>query len=391
VKDLLPLILAIFTIVISFDQRNENRIQCLEDRRLSEEQRKYDKQIASDKRLYEINIEQERYKKEHEKYLDNLLLSNYNEMGDLFQKTNGTSLSFYPISFSLARAKTLNVIQQIGPIRSTHLIMFLYDAGQLTIQNKSLDLSQAYLNYIDLRSQQTLINIYLVGAHLNNASFVGQNISYANFRNAQANGSNFSYTICIGTIFDDADLVKADFTGADISRASFIRTNLQGAIFHKTSGNRPFFQYARMQQTNFSDCHFNFDLIDTKGFIDSNLAASNFHRANLELSHFVYCNLTQADFTDANLRSANMKGSIMSYASFFNTDLGFAILFSTNLSYANLTKIQCSGTHANVSACKLNQALTLENAHMTNKSFGLPLTPFFTEKDHPHCLEDVLG
>ncbi|UJR17369.1 hypothetical protein I4U23_004264 [Adineta vaga] len=75
-KFLLPLILTIFTIVVTFDQRNENRIQREEDRRLAEEQRKHDKQIAVDKRtsddlnadihknmtrdqrMYELNIEQ---------------------------------------------------------------------------------------------------------------------------------------------------------------------------------------------------------------------------------------------------------------------------------------------------------------------------------------------
>jgi len=427
---LLPLLLAIFTIVITFDQRNENRIQRLEDRRsseeqrlqdlnisreqrendrwIAEEQRKYDKQIALDKRLaddlnadiqrnmtrdqrlYEIDIEQERYKKEHEKYLDNLLLSYYNEMGDLFQKTNGTSLSFYPVSFSLARAKTLNVIQQVGPIRSTHLIMFLYGAGQLTIQNQSLDLSQAYLNNIDLRSQRTLINIYLVGAHLNNASFAGQNISYANFRNAQANGANFSGTICIGAVFDDAHLVKADFTGADISRASFIRTNLQGAIFHKTTGKSPLFQYARMQQTNFSDCHFNFESVDRKGFIDSNLARSDFRRAHLQQSRFVYCNLTEVDFTDTNLREANMTGSIMSYASFINTDISFARLLAANLSYTNLSTIHCGDVIFNGSACNLDEALTLENAQMPNKSWGSIQKPFFISRDRPQCQRSVL-
>jgi uncharacterized protein YjbI with pentapeptide repeats len=230
---LLPLILAIFTIFITFDQRNENRIQREEDRRLSDEQRlqdlnisseqrendrwvadeqrRHDKQIAVDKRqsadinadiqrniirdqrLYKLNIEQERYNKEHEKYLDNLLLSYYNEMGELFQKASESSLSDHPISFSLARAKTLNVIEQIGPTRAGHLIMFLYGTGQLTIENKSIDLSQAYLNNIDLRSQRTLIRIYLVGAYLNNASFDGQDLSYANFQGAQYQSSSSKY------------------------------------------------------------------------------------------------------------------------------------------------------------------------------------------------------
>ncbi|CAF1287428.1 unnamed protein product [Adineta steineri] len=428
---LLPLILAIFTIIITFDQRSENRIQRNEDRSLAEEQRlqdlnisreqrendrwiaeeqrQHDKQIAIDKRtnddlnadiqrnmtrdqrMYELDIEQERYKKDHEKYLDNLLLSYYNEMGVLFQNTNGTSLAFNPIIFSLARAKTLNVIEQVGPIRSRHLIMFLYGANQLTIQNKSLDLTEAYLNNIDLRSQRTLINIHLVGAYLNNASFDGQDLSYANFQNAHLNNASFKGSICIGTRFDGAYLNNADFTSANITHASFIQTNMQKANLYQTFGYRPLFQYTRMQQTNFSNSQFKFEQLDTKGFVDSNLAQSHFYNANLEQSRFIYCNLTQVDFTHANLRSADMTGSTMSYASFDHTDLGWATLYSANLSYANLSTIQCTGGQRNISACRLHQALTTDNALLPNNSFGVSLIPFFTEKDLPYCPQNVFG
>ena len=428
---LLPLILAIFTIVVTFDQRSENRIQRIEDRRaaegqreqdlntsrelrendrwIAEEQRKHDKQIAADKRvaddlnaeiqrnmtrdqrIYEINIEQERYKKEYETYLDNLLLSYYNEMGELLQKQNGISLVSHPVSFALARSKTLNTIEQVGPRRAARLIMFLYGAGQLTIGDKSLDLTEADLNNIDFRSQRNLGKIYLSAAYLNNASFDGQDLSYANFKNAQLSNATFKNSICVGTRFDGAQLIKADFTGANISGASFVKSNLQQASFYQASGDSPLFQYTRMQEANFSDCHFTFESIATNGFIDSNLAASDFRHANLQQSRFFYCNLTYADFANANLRRADMTGCDMSHAFFLNSDLGFTVLFSTNLSYANLSTIQCTGTYLNISACKLNQALTLANAHLPDRSFGLPLEPFFTVKDHPQCQRDVLG
>jgi uncharacterized protein YjbI with pentapeptide repeats len=428
---LLPLLLTIFTVVITFDQRNENRVQRAEDRRLAdvqrlqdlnisreqrendkwiaEEQRQHDKQIAADKRaaddlnadiqrnmtrdqrMYEIDVEQERYKKENEKYLDALLLSYYNEMGELFQRINGSSLSYSPTIFALARAKTLNVIEQVGPIRATHLVKFLYGAGQLSIGEKSLDLSEAYLNNIDFRSQRTLLNIHLAGAHLNNASFDGQDVSHASFRGAQLNNATFRGSICIGTIFDRAHLVAADFSYANISNATFFEVDLRRSMFYKTTGSNPRFKYARIQEANFSDVDWKFDDGDTSGFIDSNLADSHFHRANLDVSRFVYCNLTRVDFTDANLRRANMTGSLMFNASFVNTDLGHARLLATNLSYANLATLRCSGTIYNSSGCKLNDALTLENAHLPNKSFGLAPAPFFSHKDRPRCLYHILG
>ncbi|CAF3861436.1 unnamed protein product [Rotaria sp. Silwood1] len=81
----------------------------------------------------------------------------------------------------------------------------------------------------------------------------------------------------------------------------------------------------------------------------------------------------------------------MPYASFDNTDLGGATLWATNLSYANLSNIQCSGTVGNISACYLRQSLTLENAQMPNRSFGLPSTTLLYGEGQPRCLSSVLG
>jgi hypothetical protein len=186
---LLPLILAVFTVVITVDQRNENRIQRAEDRHLAAEQRGQDlnnslelrnldkenaqkkidaddinadiqRNMTRDQRSYEFGIEQQRYEQERESNLDALLLSYYNEMGQILKETNDSLISSRTYS-SLARAKTLNVIQQIGPNRSKELIKFLYDVGQLTIGNRSLDLSSAQLNNIDLSDLMTLRKINL--------------------------------------------------------------------------------------------------------------------------------------------------------------------------------------------------------------------------------------
>ncbi|CAF1460149.1 unnamed protein product [Rotaria sp. Silwood1] len=445
---LLPLLLAIFTVVITFDQRNQNRLQIAEDRRLAEQQRQqdlnisqqqrledrelareqreqdlnisreqretdkliaeqqraHDKQIAAEKRdaddlnaaiqrnmtrdqrIHEINIEQERFKKDHEKYLDGLLLSYYSEMGELIQKTNEKPLSSNAIISSLARAKTLNIIEQVGPRRAAHLLMFLYGSGQLSLGEKSLDLTEAYLNDLDLRTQRNLVNLFLSGAYLNNASFAGRNLSNGNFRNANLNGANFSGSTCINTVFDGASLVAADFSHSNIRNASFIGVDLRQATFQKAFGTSPRFEYARMQQTNFSNT--NFDSYRTQQreeFINSNLAASDFRYAHLQKITFFFCNMTQMDFTGTDLRLADLTGSLLSHSLFHHADLGHTSLLATNLSYANVSTIKCSGTIKNISGCKLKQALTLENAILPNGSIGLPLIPFLNNENRPHC------
>ncbi|CAF2635279.1 unnamed protein product [Rotaria sp. Silwood2] len=104
--------------------------------------------------------------------------------------------------------------------------MFLYDAGQLAIGEKSLDLTEARLNTIDLRNQRCLINISLKGTHLNNASFVGQNLSYGNFTNAHLNHANFSGSICI----DNTDLGGATFLATNLSYANLSHIQCPGTL-----------------------------------------------------------------------------------------------------------------------------------------------------------------
>ncbi|CAF1674044.1 unnamed protein product [Rotaria magnacalcarata] len=269
--------------------------------------------------------------------------------------------------------------------------MFLYGAGQLSIGESSLDLTEARLDNIDLRNQRNLVKIFLNGAHLHGASFIGQNISYGNFTNAYLYRANFSGSTCIGTIFNGAYLVEADFSYSNIRNASFIEVNMRRATFYKTIGKNTHFQFTQMQETNFSDAVFDCILINTRGFFDSNLAASDFRRARLSQCQFVYCNMTQIDFSATDLRIANLTASIISYGSFDNADLGGAILWATNLSYANLSTVQCSGSVGNISFCLFKQALTLENAQMQNQLIGSPPANLLYDEGRPHCALSVLG
>lgn len=428
---LLPLILAIFTIVITFDQRNENRLQRLEDRRLAdeqreqdlnisrdqrendrwiaEEQRQHDKQIAAEKRaaddlnadiqrnmtrdqrLYEVAIEQERYKKEHEKYLDHLLLSYYNEIGDLLQKDPNKSLSSYPIRFSLARAKTLNVIEQVGRVRAVQLLMFLYGTGQLTSDKDSFDLTNAQLDHADFRNQQSLTRIRLAGAHLNGAVFDHQDLFYADFRNAQLINASFRGAICTSARFDNAHLIGADFTGANITNASFVNINAQRAIFSKVFGRSPLFKYSRLQYTNFAHSVFAMAPFDTRGFLKSNLEFANFRHASLVAANLLDCNLTGTDFSYADIRRGKLDGSVFSRATLIRTDFGWASLSLADFSYTNLTAITCSGTILDTSACRLSQVWSLAHAHLPNNSIGPSRKPFFTDNEYPHCQKHILG
>ena len=173
---LLPLMLTVFTIIITIRQEQvarEQRLQDMnnsaqqraEDRQMAQQQRDHDLKIAGDQRdqddliaqkqrellekqrQYELEIESTRYDKEHEKHLDTLLLTYINEIGTLLLNNNG-SLTANSHVASFARAKTLATTRLLDPTRNIQIIEFLYESGQLTNGRNPLDLSKANFNSI---------------------------------------------------------------------------------------------------------------------------------------------------------------------------------------------------------------------------------------------------
>jgi hypothetical protein len=155
---LLPLILIVFTIVITLQQRQdaekqrqedqaiarEQRFQDLnlslmareQDKDLARQQRDNDRYIADLERNMSREINREQYEDEREHYFNGQLTNYLNEIGQLLKENNG-SLVNNPTIHAIARAKTLHILRSdIGPVRAVSIIRFLYDAQQL-ISSKS--------------------------------------------------------------------------------------------------------------------------------------------------------------------------------------------------------------------------------------------------------------
>jgi uncharacterized protein YjbI with pentapeptide repeats len=102
---------------------------------------------------------------------------------------------------TLARARTLTVLERLDPSRKTAVYQFLVDS----------DLVQS----IDERDP--IIS-------LNGADLGGANVSDANLRNADLNGADLN-----GADLSEADLYKADLSGANLRFASLILADLRWA------------------------------------------------------------------------------------------------------------------------------------------------------------------
>ncbi|CAF2918501.1 unnamed protein product, partial [Rotaria sp. Silwood2] len=180
------------------EQRREDVLIAVQrheqDKEIARLQRENDRIMAEQKQETEMVLEQQRYDQERARYLDALLLSHIYELGQLVKENNG-SLIANPTIHALVCAKTLNIFRQIGPDRSTQLILFLHDARLLKTEENPLDLSGVQLTGIDLSAstiQRPIYKLSLAGARLNNVSFVGCDLSYGDFTRADLSGTNLS-------------------------------------------------------------------------------------------------------------------------------------------------------------------------------------------------------
>jgi uncharacterized protein YjbI with pentapeptide repeats len=307
----LPLMLGIFTIIITFDQKNLSNKQRLEDRRLADEQRdqdlnishqqrREDRELAREQRLQDLNqsilqrdLERtigneaqniSEYRRIHElqledkRYRDNILINYINQISDLLQKNN-ENLTNISLSTTLVHSKTLTLIHQLDSNRNSQVIRFLYEAGLLNARDKfPLDLSESELFNIDMSSKiygKKMQNLYLSGVDLTNSSFVNRDLTGSNFSNTILNGVNFSLTT----------LLHTDFSYAIFNHSFNI---------YKTALNEINFAYANLEKIDFtkillSPRHLANDqnrILLNINFINANLANTRFSQLLIVFAHF---------------------------------------------------------------------------------------------------------
>ena len=176
---------------------------------------------------------------------------------------------------------------------------------------------------LSILSRKRLENLFLHGAHLEEASFYksfleNPNFAYANisdtdFDYARLGDANFSNSVIKNTLFRYSGLIDADFSDADIDSSSFAYGNLTNANFTGANINHVSFKSAGLGNANFSNI-----TGQKASFVRSYLGGANFTNANLSHANFRNADLTLADFSGANLDGAYL--SIESIASIKNLD-----------------------------------------------------------------------
>ena len=344
---ILPILLGVFTIVITFNQQKIAREQWLGDQHELRQQRQQELNIANAQR-------DEQRRDSLKRYEDELLLDYVKEIGELLRESNGSLMSTTTTRI-LGRVKTLNALRQLDGSRSKLIIQFLYEALQLTDRNGSiaLDISKATLlditgnalNTLDEIGTLSLRGATLENWRLNNSRLKKIDFSFAmlsnidfssvqrlyevNFSSAELNNVDFSFT----KHFDEIDLPSEEPQPVDSSlsfhriyHADFSFTKILNVNF---SSVQPLysvnFSSARLIHVCFSSTHL--QMVD---FSSAQLNWTNFSAARLSRIHFSFgSSIENSDFT-----STYLAGVFFPLVKFRNPDFSSAQLFTVDASDA---------------------------------------------------------
>lgn len=299
---ILPLTLGVFTVFITLHQHLSARQDRHDDLTRFEEQRREDRNETRLQREHEWSIARMNAQAQNqaaiERYQDEVLVAYIKEIGNLLKEKNG-SLTSNRLTATLARVKTLNVLRQVDGSRQIHIIRFLYEARQLSINNASvpLDISTIELTNIDFHHSTwsgMIERMSLMGIYLRNCTFDTMRlIDQVNFTSARFDHVNFSSTILDRVIFSFARfrcsnflftrLYDLDIASAMISDTNFFSTNFTRTNFQSTWFKNVNFSSAWIFQMNFSSAWFsNVDFSSTI-FHSVNFSSSEFGRNTLSL------------------------------------------------------------------------------------------------------------
>jgi uncharacterized protein YjbI with pentapeptide repeats len=242
--DLLQLLIVPLVLVgigLLFEMQQAERQQALEEQQQALE----DRRAEAERELAEQRAQ------------DEALQAYLNQMSSLLLEKDLRASEGESEVRTLARARTLTVLERVGPSRRTALMQFLDEANLVW----SLERRGAPVISLD-------------GANLSKA-----NLSWASLHSAELGGANLSDTNLSDATLHDAFLYKANLSGAYLSRASLAGADLSDA---------------NLSDANLSDA--NLSNADLEG---TNLGGADLYEANLSGVVLEGADLNDADLTEA--------------------------------------------------------------------------------------------
>ncbi|CAF1347373.1 unnamed protein product [Didymodactylos carnosus] len=205
ISALVPLMIGIFTVVITIQQQSSANRQRQQDQRQADSLQK-----------------------------DRILSSCVDDIAKLLLTkevaTDNKTLLYI-------RTRTLSSLRKLDPERKRHLLLFLYESQLLQYDKGkrhdrlTLNLVGADLNYIHITKLNNFNNLSLPGVDLNNASFLNCHLPYSRFADSSMNDIKFTNSFLLETRFSRCSLERADFRNTTLAQVSFKSAILRHADF----------------------------------------------------------------------------------------------------------------------------------------------------------------
>ncbi|CAF1251354.1 unnamed protein product [Rotaria sp. Silwood1] len=416
---LLPLLLTIFTVVITFEQRNESKIQRLEDRISAREQREQDlnvsilqretdKAIAEERRIadnlnaerqrnmsleqrqHELIIEQQRYDKQQQQRVEDAKLLAEQRFQDLQlaeekriadnlnakeQRDNDRLIAERKqLADDLNAEKERNISREIEEYRyeqaknkdlDTMLLSHINDMGTL-LENYNGSLT-TNSTIAALARAKTLHVIRSIGpersARLLQFLFDAGQLTSAQQKPLDLSGAILNH-IDLSASNDIISMRNVTFVGVHMNGATFAGQDLSNWNFTRASLNSANFTRTNCKGTIFDDS----SMVLTD-FSHALMDGASFRRSQLADSSFVNSSGERCIFDSATLRNSTFYQAKMSFSNFHNVDLTKAnleeaYLSGSTLAFATLVDTQMNGIYvlfANLSYANMSGAICLKD------------------------------
>jgi uncharacterized protein YjbI with pentapeptide repeats len=247
---------------------------------------------------------------------------------------------------TLARARTLTVLERLDPERRSAVLQFLVEAGLVqSVEERAplielrganlrkVDLSNADLSEADL-TDADLSAAELSNADLTDADLTDANVSNANLRQAELSNANLVNANLSGTMLLKADLSEADLTDANLSRAYLRRPDLSRANLRYADLSEANLHYADLSRADLSEADlsgtylshanlFHASLSDEPYLSDANLSGANLSEANLYRARGI--TKEQLEKQTSTLEGATMPDGTVVFSAEFEPPLSFSL------------------------------------------------------------------
>jgi uncharacterized protein YjbI with pentapeptide repeats len=230
--------LALVLVTLAFTWQQDNRQQEIQQQSAERERKLEDQRARAAQEL------------EEQRGQDVLLQAYLDQMSQLLLEKDLRNAEEGSEARTLARARTLAVMQRLDADRNQTIARFLTESKLIETDEttigllKGAGLEEANLERVDL-TRADLSGADLSDADLSDADLLDADLRDAILRGATLRNANFAY----------ADLTGANLSGADLSGAVLDRANLSGAFLYRVGLSGAFLYGASLSGADLSDAN----------------------------------------------------------------------------------------------------------------------------------------